>query len=193
MIVKTEAVDGLLEKIPFFIREKYYRYIRLYHDFIYPASKCPCREVFKKNGFKQLNFDLYNLNLAIDEIVQDVNFIVSRRGPLISRDQNNELLISRGKIAGAISFRLSKRQIVHVNEWCLDQERCKIRCTAKINTTFALQCGAEFVQTQTDKIDFLILCELFYQMTSRHVNQETLGLLFDVIRLYESKLQQPKL
>jgi hypothetical protein len=185
MIVSEERIDSLLSKIQPYIWGKYCGYIKSYQDYIYPASDCPCREVFKKVGFKQMNFDLYSLNLAIDEIVQDIRFIISRRGPLIARDENDELLISRGKIAGVMSFRLNRRQIVHVSEWCLDYNRCKIRCTAKMNTSYALQCGTEFIQTQPYQINKMLLSELFYQMTSRHVNQETLGLLFDTIRLHK--------
>jgi hypothetical protein len=136
-----------------------------------------------------LHFDLHSLNLAVDEIAQDIRFIINRRGTLITQDDEG-LRISRGKIAGVIAFRLSRRQIVHVNDWCLDVERCKIRCTTKMNTEFALQCGTEFIQVCFEKIDKVIQCELFYQLTSRHVNQETLGLVFDTIRLYQNKISQ---
>lgn len=187
MTVDPATVERLLEGLPACIRKKYLGYIKSYHDLIYPESRCPCREIFKKEGFKQLYFDLYSLNLAVDEIVQDVRFIIYRRGPLIAQDDAG-LRISRGKIAGVIAFRLSRRQIVHADEWCLDIKRCKIRCTTKLNTEFALRCGAEFIQVQFEKIDRFIQCELFYQLTTRHVNQETLGLAFDTIRLYQSKI-----
>ena len=183
---ESPAAGDLLAKLPDHLREKYLRYIKAYHTLIYPESECPCREIFKKDGFKQLHFDLYSLNLGIDEIVQDVKFIIDRRGPLIAQDQNG-LRISRGKLAGVIAFRLSRRQIVHVSEWCLDNSRCKIRCATTVNTEFALLCGAEFIQVQFGEIDRFIRCELFYQLTTRHVNQETLGLVFDTIRLFQKK------
>jgi hypothetical protein len=112
---------------------------------------------------------------------------IDRRGPLIAKNNAGNFLISRGKIAGAIAFRLSRRQIVHVNALCLDDKRCKIRCTTKMNTEFALRCGTEFIRVQFGALDKLIQCELFYQLTARHVNQETLGLIFDTIRLREPK------
>jgi hypothetical protein len=119
------AEVDLLTKLPDYLMEKYLGYIKAYHTLIYPESECPCREIFKKERLNQLHFDLYSLNLAIDEIVQDVKFIIHRRGPLIAQDKDG-LRISRGKIAGVIAFRLSRRQIVHVSEWCLDTRRCKI-------------------------------------------------------------------
>jgi hypothetical protein len=54
-----------------------------------------------------------------------------------------------------------------------------------MNTEFALLCGAEFIQVQFVRIDQFIQRELFYQLTTRHVNQETLGLVFDAIRLFQ--------
>jgi hypothetical protein len=184
MAVK-ETVDNFCNRLGPHIQRKYHEYLNLYHAHLYPQSKCPCREIFKKNGFHQLHFDLYSLNIAIDEILQDIKFIIDRRGPLIAKDDGGNSLISHGKVAGVITFRLSRRQIVHVDEVCLDFKRCQIRCTAKMNTEFALLCGAEFIQAQFNELNEFIQRELFYQLTTRHVNQETLGLIFDTIRLYQ--------
>ena len=63
------------------------------------------------------------------------------------------------------------------------RHKCEIRCNSKLNTALALYCGLDFIQLQSVQIDSLLLCELFYQVSSRHVNQETLGLFFDTIRV----------
>jgi len=186
MTYNEEDIDQLLEKIKRFTITKYGEYIKSYHRFTYPTAKCPHNETFGTNP-TQISIDPYNLNLAIDEIIQDIRFIISRRGPLISRDTNNELRISPGKIAGAIAYRLCRKHIIHVNNLCIAQPPCKIRCTTKLNIGLALYCGLDFIQLQSIQIDSLLLRELFYQVSSRHVNQETLGLFFDTIRICSNR------
>jgi len=177
-VVSEEALSRL-ESI---IRQKYHSYIKSYRSVIWPTvvSKCPEKTAFVNCGVSQVNFDIVNLNLAINEILQDVRFITNRRGPLISVNSNGDLLMSAGKLAGVITYRLAKRQITHSDYRCL---KCNIRCVAKLNTQFALQCGVEFIAMQFTDIEPLIQKELFYQLTSRHVNQETLGLIFDTIHV----------
>ena len=182
MTYNDEDIELLLENIKTFTRNKYYKYIKAYYEYTYPKTKCLHNKTFETNP-TQISVDLYNLNLAIDEIIQDIKFIISRRGPLISRDNNNELRISPGKIAGTISFRLCRKHIIHVNNLCIDKTPCRIRCTTKLNIGLALYCGLDFIQLQSTQIDSLLLRELFYQVSSRHVNQETLGLFFDTIRI----------
>jgi len=160
--------------------------MKSYRTVIWPTvtTICPDKNAFMHGGFSQVNFDIKNLNLAIDEIIQDIVFIKDRRGSLISKDAQGQPLISPGKLAGVITFRLSKRHIVHSDYRCLE---CKVRCVSKLNTEFALQCGAEFIGVQFETIDPLLQKELFYQLTSRHVNQETLGLIFDTINVFYKK------
>jgi hypothetical protein len=178
--------DELLAKLEGIIREKYLSYIKSYRQVIWPTvtTKCPEKTAFLKHNISQVNFDLVNLNLAIKEISQDIKFIMGRRGSLITVNSKGELLMSAGKLAGVITYRLAKRQICHSDYRCLE---CSIRCVSKLNTQFALQCGAEFITIQFSEIDPLLQKELFYQLTSRHVNQETLGLIFDTIHVYSRK------
>jgi hypothetical protein len=175
-----------LEALKCAISEKYHSYMKSYRTVIWPTvtTICPDKNAFMHGGFSQVNFDIKNLNLAIDEIIQDIVFIKDRRGSLISKDAQGQPLISPGKLAGVITFRLSKRHIVHSDYRCLE---CKVRCVSKLNTEFALQCGAEFIGVQFETIDPLLQKELFYQLTSRHVNQETLGLIFDTINVFYKK------
>jgi hypothetical protein len=175
--------DAALEKLKTAIQKKYMAYAKSYKSIIWPtiASTCPSSKVFLHSGVSQVNFDIYNLNLAIEEILQDLKFIKERRGSLIASNEKGQWLISEGKLAGVITYRLSRRQIAHSDYRCL---QCNIRCVSKLNTEFALQCGADFIGIQFSKIGLLLQKELFYQLTTRHVNQETLGLIFDTIHFY---------
>jgi hypothetical protein len=176
-----------LEKLKSAIRKKYYSCMKSYHAVIWPTviTTCPDQRAFMLGGFSQVNFDIQNLNLAVNEIIQDVVFIKNRRGSLISEDAQGQPLISPGKLAGVITFRLSRHHIAHSDYRCLE---CKERCVSKLNTEFALQCGIEFIGVQFETIDPLLQKELFYQLTSRHVNQETLGLIFDTINIFYKNL-----
>ena len=89
------------------------------------------------------------------------------------------LKISFGKIAGIMAYRLAKNHIIHLFEGCAS---CNKKCTAKkLNQVFALWCAWEYVGIQYDQVPNEIRRELFYSFGSRHVNQETLGLVFDTI------------
>ncbi|MCL2230248.1 MAG: hypothetical protein FWC01_04075 [Treponema sp.] len=181
--IQPQAVsDEALAELEKVIQKKYLSYIKSYRQVIWPTviSKCPDRGAFVNNGISQVNFDLVNFNLAVKEILQDIKFISARRGSLISVNSKGQPLMSAGKLAGVITYRLSRRQIAHSDYRCL---QCKIRCVSKLNTQFALQCGTEFIAMQFTTIEPLLQKELFYQLTSRHVNQETLGLIFDTIHI----------
>lgn len=178
--------DASLENLKIIIQKKYLSYIKSYKEIIWPIviSKCPDRRAFVDHGISQVNFDLVNLTLAINDILQDIKFITMRRGSLISVNNKGELLMSAGKLAGIITYRLSRRQITHSDYRCL---KCKIRCVSKLNSQFALQCGTEFITKQFSDIEPLLQKEFFYQLTSRHVNQETLGLIYDTIHICSRK------
>jgi len=180
--ITPEALEGLKKAI----LDKYHSCIKSYRAIIWPmvTTVCPDSKAFMHDGINQVNFDIQNLNLAVDEIIQDVVFIKDRRGTLISKDVQGQPLISIGKIAGIITFRLSRRHIAHSDYRCLE---CKERCVSKLNTEFALQCGTAFIGVQFETIDPLLQKELFYQLTSRHVNQETLGLIFDTVNVFYKK------
>ena len=185
--VQPQAVSNeALTELENVIQRKYLSYIKSYRQVIWPTivTKCPDRRAFVDNGISQVNFDLVNFNYAIKEILQDIKFITARRGSLISVNNKGQLLMSAGKLAGVITYRLSRRQIAHSDYRCL---QCKIRCVSKLNTQFALQCGAEFISMQFTAIEPLLQKEIFYQLTSRHVNQETLGLIFDTIHICSQK------
>jgi hypothetical protein len=76
------AIQQILDNIKNIIQEKYWSYIHSYMTDIYPVRDCPFAGFFKERGNDQLSFDLPNLNLAINEIMQDIRFIVKRADSL---------------------------------------------------------------------------------------------------------------
>ena len=82
--------------------------------------------------------------------------------------------ISAGKIAGIIAFRLSRFKIVHIDED--GQNQPLIYLIQDLAAIFAVQ----FLLLRT-KIPELQVLEIAYQLSRRHANQETLGLVFDTI------------
>ncbi|NCN11581.1 MAG: hypothetical protein GW938_17220 [Leptospira sp.] len=109
------------------------------------------------------------LDLAINDIQTDIEFISSRR-----KSKN----ISKGKIAGVIAYRISKASLFHSKNNLLANDKMFIRLNSLVSITIALnyiRCGSESIHVEN-------LSELVYSISRRHVNQETLGLVFDSIR-----------
>jgi hypothetical protein len=176
------GIETISQNVKNKIRGKYFDYIQSHVTYIFPVYNCPYAALFMKQEYEQLSFDIHNLNLAIDEITHDIRFMAIRRGNLISHTPDKQMLISNGKLAGIAAFRLSRRQIIQTSHLCVE---CDIRCMSKINTEFAIRCAMEFIKRQFEDVNEFIQAELFYVLTSRHVNQETLALVFDTIRLYK--------
>lgn len=110
---------------------------------------------------------------AVQEIEKDIRFLIKRRGKLISG-----IKPSPGKIAGIIAFRLAKNQIIHLLDDCAS---CSKQCAVWLNSEFALRCAWEYIGIKYARVNDTIRRELFYTLNYRHVNQETLGLVFDTI------------
>jgi len=116
-----------------------------------------------------------SLRVACVEMENDIRFLLLRRGTLI-----DAVKPSYGKIAGIIAYRLAKNQIVHLCEGCAS---CLEQCPAsKLNRIFALRCAWEYIDIKYNQVNEDIRKELMYSFSSRHVNQETLGLVFDTIQ-----------
>jgi hypothetical protein len=123
-----------------------------------------CKTV--KLGFPHASYSERELRLALDEADVDLTAMFNRRRPVNG--------ISAGKIAGIIAFRLSRFKIVHIDED--GQNRPLIYLIQDLAAIFAVQ----FVLLRT-KIPELQVLEIAYQLSRRHANQETLGLVFDTI------------
>jgi hypothetical protein len=125
-------------------------------------------------GKKVCHIDQDFLYSAFVEMKNDINFLIQRRGALIA-----SLKVSFGKIAGVMAYRLAKNHIIHLCEECAS---CTEQCAAKkLNQIFALRCAWEYIGIQYYRVPEDIRKELFYSFSYRHVNQETLGLVFDTI------------
>ena len=124
---------------------------------------------------KNRNIDLIvstvGLKDAIDEIIKDLKILNFRR-------QFDSL--NRGKIAGIITFRLSRWNIINVNDDNLANDRIFI----KFNYLIAYLVGLAYVQVDHKKIDQHIRGEIIYTLMRRHMNQETLGIVYDILKLY---------
>jgi hypothetical protein len=105
---------------------------------------------------------------ALAEICKDIDFIGKRR-----KSSN----ITRGKIAGVIVYRIAKANIIHTNDITLLENRHFL----KVNSLIALAIGFNYIKIDSKSIPILLLSEMMYSLTRRHVNQETLGLVFDAM------------
>jgi len=122
-------------------------------------------------GKPVFHINLYNLKEACEEITKDIGFLLQRRGSLIGRP-------SLGKIAGVIVYRLSRIQIINLFEGCAS---CQYQCASKIGYEFAVKCAWSYINISYLRVPQDLRRELFYSLSHRHVNQETLGLVFDTI------------
>jgi hypothetical protein len=166
-----KPLDDFLSKIEGIIVQKYERFIldekrRL-------CAKAGNREV-GSIGKPVFHINIFSLIEAYEEICKDIRFMLERRGPRVGKDHP-----SPGKIAGVIVYRLSKSHIVHLCEGCAS---CEIQCASTLNYKFAVKCAWEYVAILPyQRVKEEIRRELLYSLALRHVNQETLALVFDAI------------
>jgi len=138
---------------------------------------------------KNLNISFSDLKEACSEIETDLRIILVRRKELIGKDEKTgSPRMARGKIAGVTTFRLARAHIIHLNPDCVKcnddrimkgQSPCPVM---NLNIEFALCCGLEFVKKTYSTIPKEIRAELVYTLTKRHMNQETLGIIFDALQ-----------
>jgi hypothetical protein len=118
----------------------------------------------------------HKLTESIEEITKDVRFMFERRGTRMGKNHP-----SPGKIAGIIVYRLYRSHIIHLAEDCAS---CVYQCTSKLNYEYAVRCALEYIGIVYLRIPEEIRKELLYSLSLRHVNQETLALVFDTILQY---------
>lgn len=106
------------------------------------------------------------LRRALDEIDIDVRAIFMRRG--------GKSGISASKISGIVAFRLSRFKILHFQKEALQHEQIH-----EIQDVVAL--SIVLARILRKEISGPHIRELAYQMARRHANQETLGLVFDIV------------
>ncbi|MBF0121568.1 MAG: hypothetical protein HQK79_22280 [Desulfobacterales bacterium] len=87
--------------------------------------------------------------------------------------------ISEGKIAGVFVFRLSRWNIISLPE-NLSEDQIAL----KFNYLSSLAFGLKLLKINVANLPGTTGLELQYVLTRRHMNQETLGLCFDLIKAY---------
>jgi len=154
--------------------------IQKYENCILQSKYLTCKAASNKT-VGSVNKTVFHINQnslteALEEIVKDVRFMFERRGTRMGKDHP-----SPGKIAGVIVYRLSRSHIVHLAEGCVS---CDFQCASRLNYEFAIRCAVEYVGIKYSRIPKEISKELLYSLSLRHVNQETLALVFDTIIQY---------
>jgi len=167
---KDKIIDSFFQKLESEIVLKY-------HCYLGSVQNITCQlqnKAIGSIGKKVCHIDHSILNDSYVEMRSDILFLIKRRGELI-----DSLKPSFGKIAGIMAYRLAKNHIVHLQEGCAS---CYKQCAAKkLNQVFAIRCAWEYIGIQYYRVLKEIRAELFYSFSYRHVNQETLGLVFDTI------------
>ena len=165
---QNDELDAFLAGLEEIIVKKYKECITDSRKMLCEASQN--REV-GSIGKPVFHVNFYNLKEACEEIIKDIRFILERRGSLIGRP-------SPGKIAGVIVYRLSRIQIINLFEGCAS---CQYQCANKIDYEFAVKCAWSYIGISYLRVPQDLRRELLYSLSHRHVNQETLGLVFDTI------------
>lgn len=110
---------------------------------------------------------------ALCEFQKDMQIMAKRR---------NDKDLSIGKYAGSLAFRLGRWGIVHFYDETDQKDYSYISYLIAISISLRY-----FLNIQPEKIEQSILDELSYTFTRRHMNQETLGICFDLFDKYIPK------
>jgi len=148
-----------------------------YHHYLAGIKNEHCVELGKtvgSSGKIVCHANWFSFKRACEEMEKDILFLVKRRGKLMS-----PLKPSFGKIAGVIAYRLAKCQIIHLCEGCAGCNKQESCFAPRLNAILALKCAWTYIDVQYYRVPEEIRTELFYSFMYRHVNQETLGLVFD--------------
>ncbi len=140
------------------IIKKYYSYFTLFSA--YYRTKDTSDTIF---------ISLTALNDAADECLKDIQFMINRR---------NARILTKGKVAGAITYRLSRTPIIHSGNPLLLEDRIFL----KMQSILAVAVGMSYMNIPFTGIDEKPQIEILYSLIKRHVNQETLGLVFDIMK-----------
>ena len=109
------------------------------------------------------------LKMALNCSIDDINIFLNRRKP--------KRFISRGKIAGIILYRLSRNHIIHTS----NSELLKDPIFLGLNSLIAILVALNYIEISYKSLPEFNKLELIYSLNKRHINQETLGLVFDYL------------
>ncbi|MBF0167462.1 MAG: hypothetical protein HQL45_07500 [Alphaproteobacteria bacterium] len=116
--------------------------------------------------FDQVDYAEAELRRAIDETDIDLSAMFQRR--------SKEHGISTGKVAGLLAYRLSRFKILHFSE--VGQQQLGTVVLQELTALLLVE--AHLLRW---KLPQNTVVELAYQMSRRHANQETLGVVFDTL------------
>ncbi|MEA2019657.1 MAG: hypothetical protein U9N59_14545 [Campylobacterota bacterium] len=117
---------------------------------------------------ENVHISKHSLQSALIEVKKDIDNMISRR---------NDSDFTAGKYAGVITYRLSKWNIVSI---CSDEQDYSI-----VSYIIAVAVSYKhLLNKDISKLKPHIRKELIYVFARRHMNQETLGICFDLIDSY---------
>ncbi|MBF0132122.1 MAG: hypothetical protein HQL75_05990 [Magnetococcales bacterium] len=124
----------------------------------------------------QISISEHALQGALSESAKDVQAIINRRN-------HNE--ISPGKLAGILTFRISRWGPIQLSGELKEDPRAM-----KLNAAvpFAL-CLKHFLGVNITNFPSAITEEFHYTLLRRHTNQETLGLAYDMLEFHVSNMR----
>ena len=164
-------------KIDNFLAELEIDLLKRYNNYVNEFKGAYCK-IYKKPAslldYESFHINFSNLKEAIYQLKMDINIILMRRGDLI-----DDMRMSEGKIAGVVTFRLAKSHIIHIHKKCCV---CKEKCYSHTNNLIAILIGLDYIHKKNTELPVNLQSELLYTIKQRHVNQETLGLVFDTIK-----------
>ena len=155
--------------------------LKQYYNYYVEFKGIECK--FMKLPASLLDYEVFHINYselkeAIEQIKKDITIMFTRRGDLIA-----DMRMSEGKIAGSITYRLAKAHVIHVHRKCnVCPEKCFSRTFSHTNNLIAILVGLNYINKKFDTLPVKIRDELIYTLKHRHVNQETLGLVFDTMK-----------
>ena len=170
MINEPSGISKFLEELENDILKRYCNYTNEFKGDICKIYNKPASLI----DYDPFHINFTNLKEAIFQLKMDINIMFIRRGDLI-----DGLRMSEGKIAGTVTYRLAKAHIIHVHRKC---NVCKEKCFSHINNLIAVLIGLDYIHKKDTELPAKIQNELMYTIKQRHVNQETLGLVFDTLK-----------
>ena len=172
----SQEIEEYLLSLEDHLLKRYYNYVNMTQGRMCKIKKC----LISSLPSDPININLSILNEAISQIKTDIRFIFLRRDDLIG-----DLRISEGKVAGIIAYRLARAHIIHICRTCND---CREKCFTRLNLIIAIRIGFDYIHKKYYDLPYKLRQELDYTMRYRHVNQETLGLVFDTFNNYKEKI-----
>ncbi|MGI9210909.1 MAG: hypothetical protein ACR2HF_00385 [Methylococcaceae bacterium] len=140
---------------------------------MYQSFCLHAQHLVSKSGAKDYSINDDAFADTIIEIEHDLRIISYRR-----ITQASVTGIGRGKVAGIYAFRLSRAPILN---FCKGGQGKNSERDKEIPASVSLLTALNSVDVSVDSIEVAVLKEIIYNIRKRHVNQETLALVIDIL------------